>query len=56
MRHSLLPLLLLLGLAGCGEDASQKTQISFIAVERGDVAAAVTAGGTLQALVTVQVG
>lgn len=56
MRHSLLPLLLLLGLAGCGQDASQKTQISFIAVERGDVAAAVTAGGTLQALVTVQVG
>ena len=43
MRHLLLPLLILLGLAGCGQDASEKTQISSIAVERGDVAAAVTA-------------
>ncbi|TAJ54500.1 MAG: efflux RND transporter periplasmic adaptor subunit [Nevskiaceae bacterium] len=56
MRHLLLPLLCVLTLAACGESESDAPTVTTVAVERGDVAAAVTAGGTLQALVTVQVG
>jgi HlyD family secretion protein len=57
MRPLLLPLLCVLTLAACsGKSESDAPQITTVAVERGDVAAAVTAGGTLQALVTVQVG
>lgn len=57
MRPLLLPLLCVLTLAACSSKSeSDGPQITTVAVERGDVAAAVTAGGTLQALVTVQVG
>lgn len=57
MRKLLLSSLFLsLGLGACGKDASELPTVSTVAVERGDVQAAVTAGGTLQALVTVQVG
>lgn len=57
MRKLLLSSLFLsLGLGACGKDASELPTLSTATVERGDVQAAVTAGGTLQPLVTVQVG
>lgn len=57
MRKLLLPSLVLgLALGACGKDKSEQPTVTTVAIERGDVQAAVTAGGTLQALVTVQVG
>ena len=54
--RKLLLLSLILSLAACGKDESTALQLTTVPVERGDVQAQVTAGGTLQALVTVQVG
>ncbi|MDP3859706.1 MAG: efflux RND transporter periplasmic adaptor subunit [Stagnimonas sp.] len=56
MRTPLLPLLLTLAMAACGDGESKAPQLTTVALERGDVQAQVTAGGTLQPLVTVQVG
>lgn len=54
--RKLLLLSLVLSLCACGKDDNTTPQLSTVAVERGDVQAQVTAGGTLQPLVTVQVG
>jgi HlyD family secretion protein len=56
MRSPLPVLLLVLVLVACSKDESTQPQLSTVEIERGDVQAAVTAGGTLQPLVTVQVG
>lgn len=54
-QHAVITLITLL-LAACGNGSQDAPQLTVVKVDRGDVAAAVTAGGTLQALVTVQVG
>lgn len=55
MRKRLL-LILLFTLSACGKGEPPTPTVSTVTVERGDVQAQVTAGGTLQPLVTVQVG